>query len=186
MKRRDRVINYLLETSRKSPLGTNLALSIGALFCGGVCGALFAGHPNNPNMLRNTAVFDAAPVSCIDGGLTNCDSTIENSPPPYNNIVRSKTHRRQRTPATRNESSVKWEPSTEIFLNGGTVGVPSMFMAKPGGAKPWGDCANVEVWFPSKNIDMAPTMNDPNATVTFRISPPNNVFECGVWTYHYD
>jgi hypothetical protein len=181
MKRRDRVINYLLETSRKSPLGANLALSIGALFCGGLCGALFAGHPNNPNMFKNTAVLDAAPVSCIEGGPTNCGSKIENSPPPYNNVVRSKTHRRQRTPSTRYEASIKWEPSTEIFLNGGTVGVPSLFTAKP-----WDGCANVEVWFPSKYIDMAPTMNDPNATVTFRISPPNNLFECGVWTYHYE
>jgi len=61
MKRRDRAITYSLDTTRKFPPGVNFALSIGALFCGGVGGALFAGHPINPNAFKKTTVLAARP-----------------------------------------------------------------------------------------------------------------------------
>jgi hypothetical protein len=176
MKRRDRAITYLLDTTRKFPTGVNFALSIGALFCGGVCGALFAGHPSKPNMLRNTAVLAAAPVRLIDGGVTNRDSMISNSPPPYVSVASVKEHRKHLIPSTAYGPDRTVTFSAKRFRKGGTTGTPPAWMA----------CAKVDVWLPSSNIDMAPTMNDPNATVRFRILPPNNVFECGVWTYHYD
>jgi hypothetical protein len=50
-------------------------------------------------------------------------------------------------------------------------------------------CAKVDVWFPEsmRNVQQAPTMNDPNATVTFDITPPlrQTNEECSVWVYHY-
>jgi hypothetical protein len=43
----------------------------------------------------------------------------------------------------------------------------------------------VDVWLPNSKTDSAPTINDPNATVTVRIAPSNDSEKCSTWHYHY-
>jgi hypothetical protein len=181
---RDRaIVRYFLETIWKSPLGVYLACSIGAGLTLGLLGALFAGHPSKPNKLKNVAVFSAAPISFIDVVPENRGFKIANSPPPYSKVALLKLHRRHKIPSTR---CVKPSiPTSSILLprNGGTTGTPPVIVTAPGGL--FGSCAKVEVWFPTSDMEIAPTMKDPNAMVIFRISPPTELSGCGAWTYHY-
>ena len=50
-----------------------------------------------------------------------------------------------------------------------------------------GDCAQVDVWIPADmaNAQQAPTINDPNASVTLDITPSPNGRDCSIWHYHY-
>jgi hypothetical protein len=81
-------------------------------------------------------------------------------------------------------------PLTVTPTCGGTTGTAPTFITIPCGPTVEDglvdSCANVEVWFPSRNMLMAPSRNDPNASVTFVItSPSGNDGNCGIRKYHY-
>lgn len=99
-----------------------------------------------------------------------------NSPPPYSNVTFLNEHPLQATPSTLYRPPVKIESAMTMFPNGGTTGTHSL--------QEKGLCANVDVWFPSNNMQNAPNANDNRDSVTFRISS-SLVGECGKWVYHY-
>src|SRR6202041_3616984 len=81
------------------PFGTYLALSRGDVD-GCVGGTCLVGHPNSPKVLRNPAVFLAAPTSFIETGSETLASSNKYSPPPYSKVEFLKTLFRQRIPST--------------------------------------------------------------------------------------
>ena len=51
-----------------------------------------------------------------------------------------------------------------------------------------GDCAQVDVWIPESmaKADSAPTLNDPNASITLDITPSKSeTSACSLLKYHY-
>jgi hypothetical protein len=165
---------------------TSLAVIVGGIMAAGALGSCFAGQPSNPNVLRNPAVFNAAPLSSIRTGGVIVVLRKTYPPPPYCKVTFDSAHPSQETPSTRYLMLDNFAPLTTRLPSGGTTGsAPSICINVRVGADVAGDCcANVEVWFPTSNTDMAPSVNDPNASVTFDISPPENG-ECGKWKWHY-
>ena len=160
-------------------------LSIGSLglICG--LGGCAFGQPTNPKDVKNAKVFAAAPLNRIlTGGVTVTFSSLY-APPPYLKVTLTNFSPLVSSPSTGYSvfATVPWPPTT-IWRSGGTTGT-----APETATKPWAntDCGDVDVWFPQKNMTTAPSVNDPNATVTIRISPPlNDDSNCRTWRYHYD
>jgi hypothetical protein len=129
------------------------------------------------------AVLRAAPVKSMNtGGVTFASS--EYSPPPYSKVVPLKAQLRHKIPSTANLEPSTFIPSTIVPVNGGTIGTAPAgdIMA---GARLVDSCADVEVWFPTSDMESAPNPNESTEHVIFRISPPSNPEICGNWKYHY-
>jgi hypothetical protein len=133
--------------------------------------------------LKNATVFAAAPVKFTRTGPENLNRVNVNAPPPYSRTELVKSQSVQLLPST-----IRVKPLTPIFskflVMGGTTGTP-MPTTRRGGLG--GSCARVDVWMPEsmKNIQQAPTINDPNASVALLITPPSDgLSNCAEWTYH--
>jgi len=156
-------------------------LSIG-VFGGGI----FGGAPWTRASIsgRIAKVFAAAPLNSKRVVPEKWQSTREYDPPAYVKVASEKKQPLHFMPSNCCETPKNFEPSTEA-LKGGTIGSPG----NP--PPPWADatCSKVDAWFPEsmKNMQQAPTINDPNAIVTLDITPPSGQTneECCVWVYHY-
>ena len=162
-------------------------LIIGALgFASGSFGVA-SGHPIIPKSCRNCAVLSAAPISSILTVPCSVAFCRTNAPPPYR-IVESL----YKSPSdTRPSSLINWPMLAlcceTLYGNFGTIGVHA-FPPGVSSARSWAkaDCRKVEVWFPSADMQRAPSTNDPNAKVTLRITipPSGKTGDCTVWKYH--
>jgi len=189
----DTLKSYLPFTAlTKSPSTSKLAVMIlGAL--GLTCGLAFAGQPSNPNDCKNCAVFSAAPINLMLTGNLTFVFTKLYAPPPYSIVKSWSVHPLQDVPSNPSVILLTSTPGWMVTLmTGRTIGISPSFRDTASGDLPVMDwplvdpCANVEVWFPSRNMLAAPSANDPNASVTFVISPPSgDAGDCGVWKYHH-
>ena len=190
---RDRAKFYFVPEygATKSPLSSfsRLALLMIGVFglTSGACG--FAGHPIIPKVLSNPSVFAAAPTNLSWTGGTTVESVRLYAPPPYTNVTPLYTLLLERNPS-RGTSALRNVLCDDPELpSGGTRGTAACQTSPMSGiwAKAKPDCRTVEMWFPNKDMQSAPTTNDPNASVTVRITPPSSgkAGNCTVWKKHY-
>ena|SRR6185437_2709051 len=182
MNRRDRAYYQFASWIFKVPLGVYAALNIGGIALG--LGACWFGQPIRPNIFKKPAVFLAAPVRSMEMGGTTLASIKANCPPPYSNVVPVKLQLRHKTPSRAYREPTTTIPSAAIALSGGTTGTAPSTLIIGGVGRLVDSCANVEVWFPTTNMESAPSPNDSTDRVVFRISPPTKD-SCGQWRYHY-
>lgn len=204
-RRRDRTKIYFPEYAlAKFPVTSVFRLALwmtGVLgLVGGGAGAA-SGQSPYPNMFQKASVLAAAPTSSTCVFPPNLARTSWNAPPPYRMWELMNISPVERIPS----SSYNTPPSMLFSLNtrdkGGTTGTYGLVPAGATGdgddvdfagdswAKATSGCTKVEMWFPFPKSDMqtAPTMNDPNATITVRITPPSsgNAGNCVVRKNHY-
>jgi hypothetical protein len=183
---------FPLTALTKSPSTPRLAVMIlGAL--GLTCGVALAGQPSNPNACKNCAVFNAAPTNLmLTGNFTFVFAKLY-APPPYSMVKSWSVHPLHDVPSNPRVILLTSTPGWSVIpMTGITTGIAPPFLDTASGDVPVMDwplvdaCANVEVWFPRKNMLAAPSANDPNASITFVITPPSgDAGDCGVWKYHY-
>jgi hypothetical protein len=155
--------------------------SVGFLGIGG-----FGGTPLViPSKKGSTAiVFAAAPFNTTRIVPENLQLVKANAPPEYDNVTFSKKHPVQFKPSSSCGTFLSTNPVCDVVI-GGTTGTPPSEMAV------WAStgCSRIDAWFPEsmKNALQAPTINDPNASVTLDITPPSGDSrgDCAVWVYHY-
>src|SRR5208337_5377884 len=96
------------------------------------------------------------------------------APPPYIKVAFLKVQCSQLSPSN---PIVMLPPnvlSALLELRGGTTGTRPLPITVAGTGPDGGeDCAKVDVWIPTDTIDaqQAPTINDPNASITLDITP---------------
>src|SRR5215813_15191745 len=110
-------------------------------------------------------------------------SSIEYAPPPYEMVTFDSLHLWHTKPSTLNFVPFN-ETASNTRFGGGTTGTNPELLLKDNSCCGGACCANVEVWFPSSNMQTAPSMNDPRARATFDIMPPRSD-RCGEWMFHY-
>jgi hypothetical protein len=164
-----------------------LTVLVAVAICGiGACGLGWIGGfavRRAPNMRSKVTVFAAAPVS-FKRKFFDTDTSLKlKAPPPYVNDTFSNLQPLQDRPSNCCVTPTQSDSVKLRLPSGGTLGISP-------GADTAEDCAKVDAWFPAstKNIMEAPTINDPNASVTLDITPPSedsNGENCAVWVYHY-
>jgi hypothetical protein len=187
-------------------------LAIVAVSMCGVFGFGLSGCPPGTVCSNRTSVaaLAAAPISSSLVVPLKVAFTRWYAPPAYARVTFVNTQSVQSRPSKICLTpliSAAWRIGTPQPMAGICGVVPSMYNPSPGGAPPlyWlskkevlsimvrhggradeGACAHVDVWFPSKNIQQAPTMNDPNAKVILDITPPSSGMagNCSMWKYH--
>ena len=167
----------------KSPFTTSLASRVLGISLG-LLGAALAGQPKSPNALRNTAVLCAAPVSWTFTGREIVGCSKLNSPPPYTKVTSLNLQFLQANPSTSYRAPSIVDSAKTKSLNGGTTGAQPPQTAKVLGGLFVDSCANVDVWFPRNDMQIAPRAKDTNDSIIFRISSPS-VGVCRKWVYHY-
>src|SRR6267143_2166601 len=113
---------------------------------------------------RTTAVLAAAPPKCIRIPFINLGFTRRNAPPLYLKPTLSNTQFMHSSPSSCcPEEFLIIESSRTLSFNAGTTGTD------PSGGP---TCAQVDVWIPKEMADaqQAPTINDPNASITLDIT----------------
>jgi hypothetical protein len=144
-----------------------------------------AGQPINPNAPRNWTVLAAAPTKLKFTLPEIVAFSSLYAPPPYSKVTLLNLQFTHSVPSSAWVIPLNPPPLNTLPLSGGTVGMaPSIFTATGFWAKT--GCRKVEVWGLSKKyMQMAPSKNDPNAIVSFRITPPSSgkAGDCTVWKY---
>jgi hypothetical protein len=156
------------------------------LVAGGVFGA--AAQPIIPRLFSSANVLPAAPMNWRFVSPSNVELRSKYAPPPYRIVTL-----RNMLSYTMNPSrSIVWPaimlpPSSFATVTGGTIGTHRLTRGEAVWAKAKSDCRKVEIWFPNKDMQTAPTMNDPTASVTVRITPPSSggAGNSTVWKKHY-
>ena len=143
----------------------------------------FAGQPIRPNVLRNWAVFAAAPTSLTFTEPDILTLSSLKAPPPYSNTTLLNEHPVHVIPSGRYVLPFIVEFDSTTF-GGSTTGT-----APPTSTWANAECRNVEVWglpSPDSEVQTTPNTNDPNAMVTFLITPPSSgvTGDCTEWEYH--
>ncbi len=162
-------------------------LAAAAVLCSGVRGSGCCGRA--PlwiawTSLKNTNVFAAAPLRVRRVVPENEQLTKLYVPPPYSNVASLNMQSRHSMPSSCWVSDFNRTRSKRAKSDG-TTGMAAG-SATPAWAK--AKCATVDVWLPEsmRNIEKAPALNDPNASITLDITPaPHNGAGCAVWRYHY-
>ena len=138
--------------------------------------------------------FRAAPVNFTSICPVKVGFTSRYAPPAYVRTALWNLQRSQFRPSSAWPTPVK-ELSAIILLvgRGGTTGsTPAMSI--PTWAQEADGCSRVGVWFPEdtkSNVLAMPNTNDPNASLTVRITPPpsfsglDNPEPCSMRYYHY-
>jgi hypothetical protein len=171
-----------------------LGLSIST--CGGALGAE-AGHPTIPKMDINCSVLAAAPTKVRSNVPSILDAARLKYPPPYMRVESRNVAWRMFMPSSWTIWRSYMSFSKRARGGGGTFGVYALssIVGPAGGAAGallWAkatECRTVEVWGlkePSSAVQSTPSTNDPNATITFRITPPSSgsAGNCSAWKYH--
>lgn len=165
---------------------------LGLIGSAGIIG-VFAWQGNRLNAWRNPIVFKAGPTNCKLMFPPILLAGRAYAPPPYFKVTLSNSQLKHSRPSKSIGMLAYREPSSLFPDNGGMIGTNGLRWAGAGAA--WGGadfvwakagCRTVDVWFPKKNMQSAPNMNDPNATVTIRITPPSDRnSSCTNWRTHY-
>ena len=185
---RDRATCYLFKGLTKFPLYETLRAASILFVLGliGFCGAT-AGQPINPMLAKNTSVFWAAPISSIFTGRRMVTFSIEYAPPPYLNVTFLYIPPTFCVPSKLTATPFRVGRSAFSPESGGTTGIDAVPVSMYVTTWAEAECSRVDIWLPSRDMTTAPTIKDPNATITIRIAPPssNNSQECREWHYHY-
>jgi hypothetical protein len=138
----------------------------------------------------SSTVFAAAPVKMTGTPLGIMAVGNRKAPPPYVKtrglILQSPSHEKPSSCCTL-PPIVSPLPK---YCNGGTTGIAAGMEIVDGGSVGggcWAACTRVDVWMPesSKDMQQAPTINDPKASVIFLITPPSEGnSNCAEWAYH--
>ena len=182
-------------TGRRSYLGVaswivsafRLAVwSVGLL--GIACGCCL-GQPSNPKLANSNTVFLEAPSNLKLTTPDRFKSFRLKLPPEYRIVAPpSSTQLVQLGPSrSRKLLGPKLLNSTSLKGTSGTLGAASLFRTSVPVWAASARCRTVDVWLPSKDVTKTPSANDPNASVTLRITPPlsGEAGDCTVWKYHY-
>jgi hypothetical protein len=109
------------------------------------------------------------------------------APPLYSRTTSLNMHSLHSMPSSCCVTPKKRPRAKSLCCKGGTTGIAYGKPAPAGGVLD--SCAHVDVWLPenTNNVVRAPTMNDPNASVTLDITPPSESprGDCAIWVYHY-
>lgn len=172
-------------------------LGFGSLSQGGEGGA--AWEAQTLKKVSSLSVLAAAPLSSSLTGSLITTPGRSYAPPPYVSWVLLSEHPKHRRPSSCCAPPVTANPYN-VGPRLGTIGIASGseivdWAAAPGGVGGEGSAANaeercttVDMWDPDDimSAEQAPTMNDPNASVTLDISPPKHKTnsDCVVWRRH--
>jgi hypothetical protein len=146
-----------------------------------------------PTAINKIHVLWAAPVRTTETFPGTFVSGKLKLPPPYVSTLAVTVHPSHEKPSSCCTLPPTFDPCPKN-CNGGTTGIaPGMDIVEGGSVGAcedcWNACTRVNVWLPesAKNMQQAPTTNDPNASVTLDIRSPldGERGDCAVWTYHY-
>jgi hypothetical protein len=151
---------------------------------GGECGVL--NLLTSEKYVVSAKVFAAAPKSFSLIDPENLAFSNLNAPPPYSKVTSSKVFPSVFKPSSATLPCNMLLPM-KLGCMGGTDGTAlgvTPIWAKAG-------CTTVDVWLPdNRSINTAPTINDPNASITLDITPPsrcsqNKDSNCVIYRYHH-